>query len=119
YVILFMHFRRIFPYSNKIFLIKFFYYYNSYYYYTSTIYFMFIDINFVGAQHQANVGDMCISDCGTTNTILKSKKYFSKLKPTKGTVSTISGPVDVIEGIGIAHFLLPNGANFLINNALF
>ncbi|KAJ9541050.1 hypothetical protein OSB04_027556 [Centaurea solstitialis] len=55
----------------------------------------------------------------TTNTILKSKKYFSKLKLTNGTVGTISGPVDVIEGIGMAHFLLPNGTNFLINNALF
>ncbi|KAJ9544551.1 LOW QUALITY PROTEIN: hypothetical protein OSB04_024258 [Centaurea solstitialis] len=76
-------------------------------------------MNFIGAQHQANVGDLCISDSGTTNTILKSKKYFSKLKPTNGTVGTISGPVDVIEGIGMAHFVLPNGTNFLINNALF
>ncbi|KAJ9535658.1 LOW QUALITY PROTEIN: hypothetical protein OSB04_un001192 [Centaurea solstitialis] len=76
-------------------------------------------MNFIGAQHQANVGDLCISDSGTTNTILKSKKYFSKLKPTNGTVGTISGPVDVIEGIGMAHFVLPNATNFLINNALF
>jgi hypothetical protein len=76
-------------------------------------------MSFIGAQHQANVGDLCIPDNGSTHTILKSKKYFSELKPTKGTIRTISGPADMIEGIGVAHLLLPNGTKFLINNALF
>ena len=64
-------------------------------------------------------GDLCISDNGSTHTILKSEKYFSELKPTMGIIRTISGPADMIEGIGTTHFLLPNGTKFLINNALF
>ncbi|KAL4560320.1 hypothetical protein LXL04_032470 [Taraxacum kok-saghyz] len=39
-----------------------------------------------GAQQQRNLGDLLIVDCGTTHTILKSKKYFSKLNPTKGSI---------------------------------
>ena len=53
--------------------------------------------------------DICIPDSGTTHTILKSKKYFTKIFPTKGVINTISGPADLIEGTGNAMFILPNG----------
>ena len=50
-----------------------------------------LKMNLNGAHHQANDGDLCIADSGATHTILKSKKYFSELKLTKGTIDTISG----------------------------
>lgn len=63
--------------------------------------------------------DICIPDSGTTHTIIKSKKYFIKIFPTKGVINTISGPADLIEGTGNAMFMLPNGTKFVINNALY
>ncbi|XP_056844750.1 retrovirus-related Pol polyprotein from transposon TNT 1-94 isoform X2 [Raphanus sativus] len=63
--------------------------------------------------------EVCIPDSGTTHTILKDKRYFSNLKSAKMTVNTISGPTDLIEGIGKANFMLPNGTKFSINNALY
>jgi len=63
--------------------------------------------------------DICIPDSGTTHTILKSKKYFTKIFPTKGVINTISSPADLIEGTGNAMFMLPNGTKFVINNALY
>ena len=75
------------------------------------------------ANCEANQGDslvdICIFDNGTTHTILKDKKNFSKIKPTRTVVNTITGHVDLIEGIGMAHFTLPNGTKITINNALF
>ena len=70
-------------------------------------------------QHKDNIGDLCIPDSGTTHTILKNRDYFSGIKPTEAVVKTISGPVDLIEGIGKAKFLLPNGTKFTIDEALF
>lgn len=52
------------------------------------------------AQHQKYVGNLCIADNGTTHTILKSKKYFSKLISTEAVIHTISGNVDLVEGMG-------------------
>ncbi|KAJ9546847.1 hypothetical protein OSB04_019390 [Centaurea solstitialis] len=66
-----------------------------------------------GKEKEVNLVD----NLGVPNTDLNVSDFFND--PTNGTVGTISGPVDVIEGIGMAHFLLPNGTNFLINNALF
>ncbi|GJT03068.1 hypothetical protein Tco_0824237 [Tanacetum coccineum] len=60
------------------------------------------------AQHQAKDGDLCIADSGATHTILKSKKYFFELKPTKGTIDTISDPTNLIDGVGKANVVLPN-----------
>jgi hypothetical protein len=68
---------------------------------------------------QGNLEDICIPDSGATHTILKEKKYFSELRPTQATINAISGPADLIEGTRKAHFMLPNGTRFLINNALF
>jgi hypothetical protein len=72
-----------------------------------------------GAQHQENVGDLCIVDSGSMHTILKSKKYFSKLVPTKTVIHTILGLADLIEGTRNTEFILPNGMSFCIENALF
>src|SRR4051812_41851084 len=66
-----------------------------------------------------HVKDICIPDSGTTHTILKSKKYFTEINPTKGIINTISGPADLIEGTCNAMFILLNGAKFVINNALY
>ncbi|GJX64491.1 retrovirus-related pol polyprotein from transposon TNT 1-94 [Tanacetum coccineum] len=77
-----------------------------------------VKMNSNGAQHQQKVGDLCIADSGATHTILMSKKYFSEFRPTKRTIRTISGPVDLIEGTGKTNFILPNGTKFLINNAI-
>ena len=76
-------------------------------------------MNFIGAKYQSNDADLCIADSGATHTILKSQKYFYELKPTKGNINTISGPSDIIEGIGKANLELPNGTRLLIENALF
>ena len=54
-------------------------------------------------QHKGNIGDLCIPDSGATHTILKNRDYFSEIKPTKAVVKTISGPKDLIEGIGKAQ----------------
>ena len=70
-------------------------------------------------QHKDNIGDLCIPDSGTTHTILKNRDYFFEIKPTEAVVKTISGLVDLIEGIGKAKFLLPNGTKFTIDEALF
>ncbi|WZZ50510.1 hypothetical protein YC2023_050617 [Brassica napus] len=72
-----------------------------------------------GTSTKINTKDICIPDSGTTHTILKHRKYFSELKLTNITVNTISGPADLIEGIGKAHFTLPIETKFSINNTLF
>ncbi|KAD6795987.1 hypothetical protein E3N88_06883 [Mikania micrantha] len=76
-------------------------------------------MNINGALIQTSDGDMCIADSGATHSILKSKKYFHVLKPTKGTINTISGPTDLIEGVGKENLVLPNGTKLLIENALY
>ena len=65
-----------------------------------------------GTKYKSKFGDFCIPDSGTTHTILKNKEYFLEIKPTKANVYTISGPVDLIKGIGKAKFTLPNGTKF-------
>ena len=70
-------------------------------------------------QHKDNIGDLWILDSGTTHTILKNRDYFSEIKPTKAVVKIISSPINLIEGIGKAKFMLPNGTKFIINEALF
>nr|KAJ0203441.1 hypothetical protein LSAT_V11C500267810 [Lactuca sativa] len=70
-------------------------------------------------QNQEKVGDLCIADTASTHTILKSKKYFSKLVPTKTVIHTISGPTDLIKRTGNTQFILPNGTKFCIENSLF
>lgn len=78
-----------------------------------------IKMNITSTQDQTNEADICIADSGATHTILKSKRYFYELKPTKGIVNTISGPADLIEGVEKANLALPNGTKLIIENVCF
>jgi len=63
--------------------------------------------------------DPCLVDSGTTNTILKSKKYFSQLHLGETNIYTISGTSNLIEGSGRACILLPKGTKLIIDDALY
>src|ERR1044072_1564660 len=63
--------------------------------------------------------DVCLVDCATTHTILKSKVYFSSLAMRESNVRTISGTAKMIEGSGRANILLPRGTQLSIENALY
>ena len=58
-----------------------------------------------GAKFKVNTGDIYILNSGTMHTILKFKKYFSSLKPTKTLINTISNPIDLVEGTGRTSFV--------------
>ena len=64
-------------------------------------------------------GDVCLTDCATTHTILREKIYFFNLVTTNTSVSTIYGTSNLIEGSGRANIILPNGTRFHINDALY
>lgn len=63
--------------------------------------------------------EICLADSATTHTILRDRKYFSTLNLTRAKVTTISGPVDLIEGSGRAHIRLSNGTQLSIQEALY
>ncbi|KAJ0523083.1 putative RNA-directed DNA polymerase [Helianthus annuus] len=71
------------------------------------------------SSNKAIIGDECLVDSGTTNTILKHKKFFSELSPAETLVGTISGVCDLIEGSGRASIILPSGTKLIINDALY
>ena len=58
--------------------------------------------------------DICISDCATTHTILRSQKYFLQLTNTTSQVWTILGTSNTIEGFGKSSFILPNETRIYI-----
>ena len=64
-------------------------------------------------------GDVCLTDCATTHTILRDKRYFLSLTLTSGNVISISGTSNLIEGSGRANIMLPKGTRFHINDALY
>jgi hypothetical protein len=66
-----------------------------------------------------SIKDECLEDSGTTNTIIKNKRYFSQLSPTKTHVNIISGISNLIEGSGRAYILLPERTQLIINDALY
>ena len=68
-----------------------------------------MDKNCGYSQNMRNGGDICLADSATTHTILRDRKYFSSLILTRVGVTTISGPSDVIQGLGQAQIMLPNG----------
>ena len=78
-----------------------------------------MDKNCGYSQNMRNGGDICLADSATTHTILRDRKYFSSLIPTRVGVTTISGPSDVIQGSGKAQIMLPNGTILSIQNALY
>ncbi|XP_022003042.2 zinc finger MYM-type protein 1-like [Helianthus annuus] len=55
---------------------------------------------------RAIIGDECLVDSGSTNTILKDMKFFSELSPAETPISTISGVSNLIKGSGRAHITL-------------
>ena len=63
--------------------------------------------------------DSCLVDSRTTNTILKSKKYFSQLHLGETNIHTISGTSNLIEGSEGACILLPKGTKLIIHDALY
>ncbi|KAK6153158.1 hypothetical protein DH2020_012797 [Rehmannia glutinosa] len=62
--------------------------------------------------------DYCLLDSATTHSILTNKVYFSSVKLCKAQVTTISGPIEIIDGSGNATLMLLNGAILQIENAL-
>ena len=64
-------------------------------------------------------GDICLADCATTHSILQQKKYFSQLTLTPSNVTTISGPINLIEGSGRATTILPGGTILHLQDALY
>ena len=68
---------------------------------------------------RAIIGDECLADSGSTNTVLKHKKFFSELSPAETPIGTISGVCNLIEGSGRAHIILPSGTQLTIENALY
>ena len=63
--------------------------------------------------------NLCLVDSATIHTILKNQKFFSELMFIPRKVSTIAGPVQIIEGFGRAHMILLNGTHLFIKYALF
>ena len=68
---------------------------------------------------RAVIGDECLIDSGSTNTILKHTKFFNELSPAQTPVGTISGVSNLIEGSGRAQIILSSGTQLIINNALY
>jgi hypothetical protein len=66
-----------------------------------------------------SIREECLVDSGTTNTILKSKIYFSQLSPAETHVNIISDINNLIEGSRRAYILLPEGTKLIINDALY
>jgi hypothetical protein len=64
-----------------------------------------------------SIRDKCLVDSGITNTILKSKKYFSKLSPAH--VNIISDISNLIEDSGRAYILLLERTKLIINDAIY
>jgi hypothetical protein len=66
-----------------------------------------------------SIRDKCLIDSRITNTILKSKKYFSQLSLAETHVNTISDISNLIECSERACILLPKGTKLIINDALY
>ena len=66
-----------------------------------------------------NGEDECLVDSGTTNTILKNKKYFYEFHIANANVNTICGTSNLIEGSDKACVVLPEGTKLIINDALY
>lgn len=63
--------------------------------------------------------ELCLVDSATTHTILRNNKYFMSLVLIEGKVNIISSPVDLIKSCRIAMFILANGMELCIYDALY
>jgi hypothetical protein len=66
-----------------------------------------------------SIRDECLVDSETTNTILKSKKYFSQLSHAEIHVNIISNISNLIEGSRRSYLLLHEGIKLIINDTLY
>ncbi|GAV66350.1 hypothetical protein CFOL_v3_09860 [Cephalotus follicularis] len=66
-----------------------------------------------------DIGDICIDDSTTTHTILQNEKYFSHLTIAKANVGIISGTSYLIKGSRMTRFVLSNGKQIRIIDALY
>ena len=64
-------------------------------------------------------GDICLANCATTHSIIQQKKYFSQLTLAPSNVTTISDPVNLIEGSGRATIILLSGTILHLQDALY
>ena len=78
-----------------------------------------MDTSYGYSQNMRNGGDICLANSATTHTILRDRKYFSRLMLTKVRVTTMSSQSDVSESSGKAHIMLPNGTILSIQHALY
>ncbi|KAM2133812.1 hypothetical protein ACFX1R_003878 [Malus domestica] len=60
----------------------------------------------------------CLSDNATTNTVLRERIYFTNFIPKNASLTTFSGPSNLIEGYGKARIMLSNGTILTISEAL-
>ena len=65
------------------------------------------------------IGNIYLADCATTHSILQQKKYFPQLTLAPSNVTTISGPVNLIEGSGRATITIPSGTILHLQDALY
>ncbi|KAL1219805.1 Retrovirus-related Pol polyprotein from transposon TNT 1-94 [Cardamine amara subsp. amara] len=63
--------------------------------------------------------DIFVVDSGSSNTILRDKRYFINLTLKNANICTIAGMANLIEGYGQANILLPKGTHLEIYDALY
>ena len=78
-----------------------------------------MDLSHTLVHHTTSNVNACLTDCATTHTILRDKKYFSNISLVKSNVNTILGLVDLIQGFGRATIISPRGTKIHINDALY
>ncbi|KAK9159702.1 hypothetical protein Syun_006043 [Stephania yunnanensis] len=83
------------------------------------ILFVQMDQQIMCSSHESNKSDVCLADCATTHTILKSREYFSNLNLADANVQTISDISNLINGSGRANIMLPGGTTIHVDNALY
>ncbi|KAM3000739.1 hypothetical protein FF2_037111 [Malus domestica] len=59
----------------------------------------------------------CLTDNATTHTILSKHIYFTNFIPKNASLTTFSGPSNLIKGYGKAHIMLSNGTFQIIDEA--
>ena len=66
-----------------------------------------------------NEDDVCFTNCETTHTILRDKRYFIELTLIKANASTISSTTNLVESSRSANIIPPNETRFHINDAFY
>ncbi|KAM1635118.1 hypothetical protein ACFXTN_011978 [Malus domestica] len=61
----------------------------------------------------------CLVDSATMHTVLHEHIYFTNFTPKNASLTTLSGPSNLIEGYGKARIMLSNGTMLTISEALY